>query len=115
MDFTTPEAAIETIMNCLRTGREDLLEYCSVNPPKGPIPQESPPSLTGYWFDVFAHMREGLRILEKRQEGEHWIYKIQIPQAWRSRGRTFDVKLVPVGDNWKMDVDIGLLLFQFVD
>jgi tetratricopeptide (TPR) repeat protein len=115
MDFSTPDAAIETIMNCLRAGREDLLPHCSVEPPDDPVPTEAMPNMMAYWFEEFDHMRDGLRVLEKRQEDEHWIYKVQIPQPTSGHRRSFDIKLVPVGDNWKMDVDIGLLLFQFWD
>jgi hypothetical protein len=115
MDFTTPDAAIETIMSCLSAGREDLLEYCSVKPPDGPIPTEAMPNMMAYWFEEFEHMRDGLRLLEKRREGEYRIYRVQIPQPTSGHTRSFEIKLVPIGDNWKMDVDIGLLLFQFWD
>lgn len=116
MDFSTPDAAVETILECLRTGRKDLLPYCTANPPEAPIPKKAPVSHLAYLFDTFERYHEQLKVIERRQEDENWIYTVRIPLWFKEDAqRKFDIKIVPVNGLWKMDGNPNALVFQFYD
>jgi len=97
MDFSTPDAAAETVMNCLRTGRSDLLPYCGVTPPEKPVPTKTRSLLMPYQLEIYGEMH----ISEKNKKGDAWIFVIKFCRPFEKRDRACQIEIVPVGEKWK--------------
>ena len=114
LDFTSPDAAAETVLNCIRSGRTDLLPWCGVQPPGEAMPTKAPLTDLSYRFETFPGVRESLKLGEKKQEGENWIYRVEMLDPLQGRTRGAMMKIVPHNQEWRMQEDGPPLLFSLV-
>lgn len=103
MDFSTPDATIQTIFNCLKNDRGDLLAYCTTHAPDKPMAERAPASYMGYLLDTNRGIAERIKIMEKMPYETLWLFHIQVPKLWMKQNLETSYKLTQVDGQWKLD------------
>ena len=113
LDFASPDAAAKTVLDCIRNDRADLLPWCNTRPPRNPPPTKAPVSELSYCFGVFKKVKE-MKITDKKQAGEGWVYRVEIYDPLGMRTRSADLKIVPQGQEWRVKRESPPLLLSLI-
>ena len=101
MKFSTPEAAAETVMTCLKTGRSDLLPYCAVVAPDKPMPTKMSSWLTPYDLEVYGRMR----LSDGQKKDDAWFFVLEFRRPFAKRDRKCRIRIVPVDKEWRCETE----------
>lgn len=114
LDLSSPDATAATILACIREDRPDLLPYCYTDAPAGPPPSRVPYGELSYRFKIFKDVAASLRVKDKRQEGDHWLYTIELLDPLRTQSRSAQIKIMQKDGAWRVANEGSPLLFRLV-
>ena len=67
------------------------------------MPDRASPTYLGYLFATNHAVQERLKVLDKMQYGDEWLFHIQVPQLWMKQDLETTYKLTNKDGQWKLD------------